>query len=56
MASTVAVSTEETQSQDPLPPGQQEQAKDPEAHKEVFSNVGRPSDKATEVPQEGIAS
>ena len=56
MGSTVAVSIEETQSQDPPPLSQQEQAKEPEAPKEVSSDIGKPFDKATEVPQEGAAS
>ena len=42
--STVADSIEETQPQDPLPPSQQEQAKESEAPKEISS------DKATTVP------
>ena len=56
VGSTVAVSIEETQSQDPPPLSQQEQAKEPEAPKEVSSDIGKPLDKATEVPQEGAAS
>ena len=55
MASTVAVSIEQTQPQDPPPPSQQEQAKEPEAPMEVSSDEGRPLDKATKVPQEGAA-
>ena len=49
-ASTVADPIEETQPQDPLPPSQQEQAKESEAPKEISS------DKATTVPQDGAAS
>ena len=56
MASAVAVSSEEAQPQDPPPPSQQEQAKEPGAPKEVSSDGGRPSDKATEVPHSGVAS
>ena len=48
-ASTVADSIEGTQPQDPLPPSQQEQAKEPEAPKEISL------DKAAEVPQDGAA-
>ena len=50
VASTVADSIEETQPQDPLPPSQQEQTKEPEVSKEISS------DKAAEVPQDGAAS
>ena len=32
------------------------QAKELEAPKEVSSDIGKPLDKATEVPQEGVAS
>ena len=56
VASAVAVSSEEAQPQDPPPPSQQEQAKEPGTPKEVSSNAGRPSDKATEVPHSGVAS
>ena len=56
VASIVAVSTEETQPQDPSPPSQQEQAKEPEAPKEVSSDMGGPLDKAIEIPQERAAS
>ena len=56
VASTVPVSIEQTQPQDSPPPSQQEQAKEPEAPKEVSFDEGRPLDKATKVPQEGAAS
>ena len=46
VTSTVADPVEETQPQDPLPPNQQEQPKEPEVLK------GTSSDKATEVPQD----
>ena len=55
-ASTVADPIEETQPQDPPPPSQQEQAKESEAPKEISSDVDRPSDKTTEVPQDRAAS
>ena len=50
MASTVADPVEEALPQDPLPPNQQEQLKEPEASKETSSV------KAAEVPQDGVAS
>ena len=56
MASTVAVPIEETQPQDPSPHSQQKQAKESEAPKEISPDVDRPSDKTTEVPQDGAAS
>ena len=56
VASAVVVSSKEAQPQDPPPPSQQEQAKEPEAPKEVFSDSGRPSGKAIEVPHGGAAS
>ena len=56
VAFAVVVSSKEAQPQDPPPPSQQEQAKEPEAPKEVFSDSGRPSDKAIEVPHGGVAS
>ena len=43
-ASIVAALVEEAQTQDPLPPNQQEQSKEPEVPKDTFS------DKAVEVP------
>ena len=56
MASTVAVLTEATQPQDPSLPSQQEPTKESEVPKETSSVVDRPSDKTTEVPQDGTAS
>ena len=56
MAFAVVVSSEEAQPQDPSPPSQQEQAKEPKASKEVSFDTGRPLDKATEVPYGGAAS
>ena len=56
VAFAVVVSSEEAQPQDPSPPSQQEQAKEPEASKEVSFDTGRPLDKATEVPYGGAAS
>ena len=50
VAFTVADSIEETQPQDPLPPSQQEQTKEPEVSKEISS------DKTAKVPQDGAAS
>ena len=55
-ASTVADPIEEIQPQDPLPPNQQEQAKESEAFKEISSEVDRPSNKTSEVPRDGAAS
>ena len=49
-AFTVADPIEETQPQDPLPPSHQEQAKEFEAPREISS------DKAAEVPEDGVAS
>jgi len=49
-ASIVADLTKEAQTQDPLPPSQQEQSKEPEAPKDTSS------DKAAEVLQDGAAS
>ena len=48
-ASTVADLVEEAQTQNPIPPSQQEQSKEPEAPKDTSS------DKAAEVPQDGAA-
>ena len=48
--SIVADLAKEAQTQDPLPPSQQEQSKEPEAPKDTFS------DKAAEVPQDGATS
>ena len=56
MAFTVVVPTEETQPQDPPPSSQQEQAKEFEAPKEISSDIDRPSDKTTKVPQDGATS
>ena len=56
MAFTVTVPIEETQPQDPPPPSQQGQVKEPEAPKEISSDMDRPSDKTTEVPRDGAAS
>ena len=56
MAFTVAVPIKETQPQDPPPPSQQGQTKESEAPKEISSDVDRPSDKTTVVPQDGAAS
>ena len=56
VAFAVIVSSKEAQPQDPSPPSQQEQAKEPEAPKEVSFDTGRPSDKAIEVPYGGAAS
>ena len=53
--STVADPIKEIQPQDPLPPSQQEQAKESEASKEISSEVDRPSDKTTKVPRDGAA-
>ena len=50
VASTVVEPVKETQPQDPLPPHQQEQTKQPEAPKEISLN------KAAEVPEDGAAS
>ena len=50
VAFTVVDPVEEAQPQDPLPPNQQEQSKEPEVLKETSS------DKAAEVPQDGAAS
>ena len=55
-ASTIVVLVEETQPQDPLPPSQQEQAKESKAPKQISSDVDRPSDKTTKVPQDEAAS
>ena len=50
VASTVTDLAEEAQPRDPLPPNQYEQSKEPEVSKETSS------DKATEIPQDGLAS
>ena len=50
VASTVANLIEEAQSQDPFPPNQREQSKEPEISKETSS------DKAAKVPQDGATS
>ena len=48
--SIVAGSAKEVQPQDPFPPNQQEQSKEPEASKDTSS------DKAAKVPQDGATS
>ena len=50
VASTISKPIKETQPQNPLPPNQQEQSKEPEASKDTSS------DKAVQVPQDGAAS
>ena len=50
LASTIADMFKEAQPQDPLPPNQHEQAKEPEVSKETSP------DKAAKVPQDGVAS
>ena len=47
MISTVAIIAEEAQTQDPLPPNQPEQSKEPEVPKDTSS------DKAAKVSQDG---
>ena len=49
MISTVAIIAEEAQTQDPLPPNQPEQSKEPEVPKDTSS------DKAAKVSQDGAA-
>ena len=56
MASTVADPIEEAQPQDPPHPSQQEPAKEPEVLEDAPSNVEKPLEKTTEVPQDGAAS
>ena len=50
MVSIVAATAEEAQTQDPLPPNQPEQSKEPEVPKDTSL------DKAAKVPQDGAAS
>ena len=50
VASTIVEPVKEMQPQDPLPPHQQEQTKQPEAPKEISS------DKAAKVPEDGATS